>query len=194
MLALYIAAGIALFVVLVLLIPVDMALDLEAHESVKASMRVGWLFGLVQKDIGQRRRKKPEEKPKKKRKEKIKPLLSVLRTKGLPREVLKLTRQMLSCLEVKELDASIRVGLEDPADTGMMCSLLWPALVPLSSFGPVRLRIEPVFDEPTFEASLYGRIRLYPIQTVRPLLRLILSPPGWRTVRVMVVSRWKQKR
>ena len=71
MLALYIIAGIALFVVLVLFIPVDMALDLEAHENVKTRIRVGWLFGLFQKDIGQRRRKKPEEIPKKKRKEKV---------------------------------------------------------------------------------------------------------------------------
>ncbi len=190
MLALYIIAGIVLFVVLVLFIPVDMALNLEAHESVKARMRVGWLFGLVQKDMRQRRKKKPE----KKRKENIKPILSVLRTKGLPRGLLKLAGQMLSCLKVRELDAGLRVGLDDPVDTAMMYSLLCPALVPLSSFGPVRLRMEPVFDEPTFEASLYGKVRLYPIQTVGLLLRFILSPTGWRTVRVMVVSRWKQKR
>jgi len=186
-LAVYIIAGITLFITLVLLIPVDMALDLEAHENVKARMRVGWLFGLVQKDMRQRRKKKPE----KKRKKNIKPVLSVLRTKGLPRGLLKLAGQMLSRLKVRQMDAELKVGLDDPADTAMMCSLLWPALVPLSSFGPVRLRIEPVFDEPAFEASLHGKVRLYPIQTVGPVLRFILSATGWRTIRSMVVSRWK---
>ena len=187
MLALYIIAGIVLFVVLVLFIPVDMALNLEAHESVKARMRVGWLFGLVQKDMRQRRKEKPE----KKRKENIKPILSLLKTKGLPGGILRLIGQMFSRLKVRQMDAELRVGLDDPVDTAMMCSLLWPALVPLSSFGPMRLRIEPVFDEPAFEASLHGRVRLYPIQMVGPLLRLILSATGWRTIRSMVVSRWK---
>ena len=187
MLAVYIIAGITLFVVLVLFIPVDMALDLEAHESVKARMRVGWLFGVVQKDMRQLRKKKPE----KKRKKNIKPILSLLRTKGLPGGILRLIRQILNRLKVRQMDAELKVGLDDPGDTAMMCSLLWPALVPLSSFGPVRLRIEPVFTEPAFEASLHGRVRLYPIQMVGPLLHFILSATGWRTIRSIVVSRWK---
>jgi len=177
--------------VLVLSIPVDVALDLEAHESMKARVRVGWLFGLVWKDIGQRRKKISKGKPKKKRKEKIKPLLSVLRTKGLPRGILKLARQMMSCLKVRQLDADLRVGLDEPADTGIMWSVLWPALVPLGWFGPVRFRMEPAFNEPAFEASLCGKIRLFPIQVIGYLLWFVLSPTGLRMLKSVVASRWK---
>jgi len=183
-LALYIIAGIILFIILLLSIPVDMAFVLEAREDVKATARVGWLFGLVWKDMHRRKKKKP----KKERKRGMKPLLSVLRTKGLPGRILKLGRQILSCLKVRQLDADFRVGLDDPADTGILCSVLWPALVPLSSFSPMRFRMEPAFDEPAFEVSLHGRVRLFPIQMVWPLLCFVLSPTGWRTVRSMVVS------
>ena len=191
MLALYIIAGIALFIILVLSIPIDMAVDLETEENVKARMRVGWLFGLVWKDISGRRKKRPEKIVKKKRRIRIKSLFSVLRTKGLAGAIFKLARRMLSCLKIRQLDTELRLGLDDPFETGMMCSVLWPGLVPLSSVGPVRFRIEPAFDEPAFEVNLYGRLRLFPIQMVVPLLGFIISPTGWRTVRSVVVSRWK---
>lgn len=191
MLALYIIAGIILFIVLMLSIPVDISFGLEADENVKATARVRWLFGLVLKDIYPRKKKKPKKEPKKRRKGNLKSLLSLIRIKGLPRRVLKLTRQILGCLKVRQLDADLRVGLDDPADTGMMWSVLWPAFVPLTSSGPKRLKMEPVFDEPGFEVSLHGGVRLFPIQTVWPLLCFVLSPTGLRIVKSMVVSRWK---
>lgn len=190
MLAVYIIAGIILFIILMLSIAVDMAFDLETHNDVKVTMRVGWLFGLVWKDISRRKKKKP----KKKKERSIKPLLSVMRIKGLPRRLLKLVRQLLSCLKVRQLDADFRVGLDDPVDTGIMCSILCPALVLLNSFGPMRFRMEPAFDEPAFEGSLHGKIRLFPIQMVGPLLCFVLSPAGLRTLKLMVISRWKKKR
>ena len=190
MLALYIIAGIVLFIVLVLSIPVDMALDLEATERAGTKMRVGWLFGLFWKDIRGRRRKKPR----KKEKRDMKSFLSVLRVRGLPEGILKLTRRMLGTFKVRQMDVDIRLGLDDPADTGMMYSVLWPVFVPVSSFGPMNFRLEPAFDEPTFEASLRGRVRLYPIQMVGPVLRFVFSPTGLRAIRTMVVSRWKRKK
>lgn len=189
MLAVYIIAGIILFITLMLSIPVYMAFALEAHEDVKVTMRVGWLFGLVWKDIRRPKKKKPKKKEKS-----MKPLLYMLRTDGLPRRLLKLARQLLSCLKVRQLDADFRVGLDDPMGTGMMCSVVYPALVLLNSFVPMRLRMEPVFYEPAFEGSLHGRIRLFPIQMIGPILCFILSPTGLHTLKLMVTSSWKKKR
>ena len=190
MLALYIIAGIVLFIVLVLSIPVDMALDLEATERAGSKMRVGWLFGLFWKDIRGRRRKKPRKKGKRE----MRPILSMLRVRGLPEGILKLARRILGRFKVGQMDVDIRLGLDDPADTGMMYSVLWPLLVPVNPFGPVNFRLEPAFDEPTFEASLHGRARVYPIQMVGPVLRFVFSPTGWRAIKAMVVSRWKRKK
>jgi hypothetical protein len=189
LLAVYIIAGIILFITLILSIPVYMAFAIEAHEDVKVTMRMGWLFGLVWKDVRPRKKKKP-----KKKEGSIKPLLSMLRAKGLPRRLLKLARQLLRCLRIRQLDADFRVGLDNPADTGMMCSVLCPALALLNAFVPMRLRMEPVFYEPAFEGGLHGRITLFPIQMVRPLLCFAFSLTGLRTVKSMVISSWKKKR
>ena len=190
MLALYIVAGIVLFIILVLSIPVDMALDLEAPERAGTKMRVGWLFGLFQKEIRGRRKKKPRKKAKRD----MRPFLSMLRVRGLPEGILKLTRRILGRFKVGQMDVDIRLGLDDPADTGMMYSVLWPVLVPVSSCGPVNFRFEPAFDDPTFEASLHGRVRLYPIQMVGPVFSFVFSPTGLRAIKTMAVSRWKRKK
>jgi hypothetical protein len=190
-LALYIIAGVILFIVLMLSIPVDIKFDLATHEHAKAKIRIGWLFGLVWKDIRARKKQKPKEKPKKRSKRGIKSFLPLLRIKGLVGKILKLIRQILGCLKIKQLDVTSRVGLGDPFDTGMLCSVLWPALIPPSPSGKVRFRLEPVFSEFAFEASLQGWVRLFPIQLVWPLVSFVLSPTGLRLLKLMVVSRWK---
>ena len=189
MLAVYIIAGIILLLILMLSIPVEIVFDLEIAGEAKSRVRVGWLFGLVWKEI-RRGRKKP--KPKKKRS--LKPFLSLLRTRGLSGKLLKLVRQILSRIKVRQLDADLRVGLDDPVDTGLLCAIMWPAIASLSSSGPLRVRIEPSFAEPALEASVHGRTRLFPIEMVGPLLGFVLSLAGLRAARLMVVSRWRQRR
>jgi hypothetical protein len=168
-----------------------MTFDLATHEHVKAKIRIGWLFGLVWKDIRARKKKKPKEKPKKRRKRGVKSFLPLLRIKGLPGKILKLVRQIFGCLRIKQLDVALRVGLDDPFDTGMLCSVLWPTLIPPSPSGTVRFKLEPVFNQFAFEASLQGWVRLFPIQLVWLLVSFVLSPTGLRLLKLMVVSRWK---
>ena len=130
MLALFIVAGVILIVIFMLSIPIEMAFDFDVNEQVRSRMRVGWFFGLIWKDIG-RRRKKLEDKrkpEKKKRKKGIKPLLSLFRTEGVPGRLSKLVRKILSCLRIRQLDANLRIGLDDPADTAILCSMVWPVL------------------------------------------------------------------
>jgi len=188
-LALYIIASVMLFIILMLSIPVDMTFDLATREHDKAKIRIGWLFGLVGKDIRARKKKKP--KAKERRKRGIKSFLPLLRIKGLPEKVLKLVRQIFGCIRIKQLDVALRVGLDDPLDTGMLCSVLWPALIPPSPSDTVRLKLEPVFNQFAFEASLQGWVRLFPIQLVWLLVSFGLSPTGLRLFKLMVVSRWK---
>ena len=203
MLALYITAGIILFIILaVLLIPVDITLELETYGDGRATTRVGWLFGLVKKEIGTGKKKegkkKPpgkekeeKKKPEKKRKRDIKTFLSILRIKGLLSRLVKLGRGILGCFRVRELDADLRVGLDDPVDTGIMYGLLHAVLIPSNSPGATRLRIEPVYDRPAFEINLHGTIRVILIQIVSYLLCFVFSRAGLRAIWSMVVSRWR---
>ena len=190
MLALYIVAGIVLFILIVFSIPVDMGFDVGGPEAARSRMRVGWLFGLLGKEFG-RRRKKPKEKASKRKKKKrsAKPFLSLLVTKGVARGLLKLFRRILSGVRVRHLDARLRIGLDDPADTGMLYSALWPVLVPLTYNSSAKVRMELSFEEPALDLTARGRIRVFPIQMVWFVLLFALSPAGLRAMKRMVMRR-----
>ena len=133
MLALYIVAGVVLFILFVFSIPVDLAFDVGGLGAARSRMRVGWLFGLFGKEFG-RSGKEPQERASKRKEKKrsAKPFLSLLVTKGVARGLLKLARRIFSGVRVRHLDARLVIGLDDPADTGMLYSASWPALVPLT--------------------------------------------------------------
>ena len=188
MLALYIVAGIVLFILLVFSIPVDLAFDVGGPGAARSRMRVGWLFGLLGKEFGRRRKKPKERAPKRKKKRRsAKPFLSLLVTKGVARGVLKLSRRILSGVRVRHLDARLRIGLDDPADTGMLYSALWPVLVPLTSNSSAKVRMELSFEEPALDLTARGRIRVFPIQMVWSVLLFVLSPAGLRAMKRMVM-------
>ena len=192
MLALYIVAGIVLFILIVFSIPVDMAFDVGGPGAARWRMRVGWLFGLLGKEFGRRGKKPKERAPKPKKKKRrlsAKPFPSLLATKGVARGLLKLSRRILSGVRVRHLDARLRIGLDDPADTGMLYSALWPVLVPLTYNSSAKVRMELSFEEPALDLTARGRIRVFPIQMVWFVLLFALSPAGLRAVKRMVMRR-----
>ncbi|MBL7165247.1 MAG: DUF2953 domain-containing protein [Dehalococcoidales bacterium] len=200
MLALYIIAGIVLLVILLFSIPVDLAFDIVTYQKGGGRLRMGWLFGLVGKELlpGKKRRLQKVKKARKVERAKKKPdlalLIPVLRTRGLVDGVARLVRRMLRSLRVRELDASLRLGLPDPADTGLMYGFCWPAFAFRGSSSAVRFRMEPAFEGPVFEASLQGAVRVFPAQVAANAVRFVVSPPGLRVIRLMVVSRWKKRK
>ena len=147
MLALYIVAGIVLFILFVISIPVDVAFDVGGPGAAKSRMRVAWLFGLLGKQLGRSGKNRIEEvgkdpaarrpahvavdpvgldgteEPKergskrKKKRRNAKPLLSLLMTEGVATGLLKLSRRILRSVRVRHLEARLAVGLDDPVDT-----------------------------------------------------------------------------
>ena len=202
MLALYIVAGVVLFILLVLSIPVDMAFDVGGPGVARLRMRVGWLFGLLGKEFGQRikkleerasvnKKKKPKERTSKTKKKKwsAKPLPSLLMTKGVAKGLLKLSRRIIGGVRVRHLDARLVIGMDDPADTGMLYSALWPVLVPLTNNSSAKVRMELSFEEPALDLTGRGRIRVFPIQMVWSVLLFALSPAGLLMMKRMVMRR-----
>ena len=129
MLTLYLVVGIVLFFTLILSIPIEMAFD-TGRTGAKA--RVGWAFGLLWKDVGGER-KKPKKPKKKRRRPGAKTFLIFLDTRGCVGGLLKLARRIIGGIRVKQLDAHLRMGLDDPADTGMLYSVMLPMPQPTSS-------------------------------------------------------------
>ncbi len=201
MLALYIVAGIFLFIILLLSVPVDLAFNVRTYGDGKSVVRISWLFGLVGKDLlpakkpaKKKPRKKPRETAKRDRRADLGFFLSLLSTRGLPRGVLLLLRRTMGSLHVRSLDAALRLGLDDPADTGMLYSVLWIPLAFGGKLGPARLSVVPAFEGQTFELSLEGSVRIFPAQMVGNMLRFVLSPASVRIIALMVRTRWRKRK
>ena len=191
MLVLYVVVGVVLFTVLILSVPVEMAFD-TGRPGAKA--RIGWAFGLLWKNVGGKRKKKPAKPRVKKRKAGARAFLPLLTTRGVASGLLKLARRIIRGVRIRRLNARLRMGLDDPADTGMLYSVIWPVLIPLSYAGQSNVRLDLCFDEEVLDFTGRGHVRIIPAQMIWAVLLFGLSPAGLRVVRRMVVSRWRSKR
>ena len=155
-------ASLAVLVILVLCVPLEMVVRLDADGRPRFRMRLVWLFGLVSKEIT-KVKKKPEEerrvtegkrKPRK-RKIKARTILEILRTRGLLKQLKRLLKDILRRLKIRDLAADITVGLGDPANTGLLFALIGPATFFLGSSRIHDIRVQPSFeDEAVFKLTL----------------------------------------
>jgi hypothetical protein len=159
-----------------------------------------WFFGLVSKEIT-RGKKVPEEekgvakgkqKPGKRR-IKARSIFQILRTRGLLKQLKRLLQDILKCLKIRDLKVNLRIGLDDPADTGLLLALIGPATFFLGSSRVHEIRVQPSFeDEAVFEGYLHGAVRLVPIQLTIPFLRFVFSLAAIRTAKTLVLAKWKR--
>jgi hypothetical protein len=200
-------AGLAALFILVLCVPLGITLRLDVYGRPKLRLKLTWLFGLVGKEVSKGKKKpgkeKPEEKkamvegrPKtKRRKGEAKLIFNLLRTKGLPRKIINLVTGIFRPLKIRDFGADFRIGLDNPADTGLLFAAIGPAFLLLNSTFPHRIRMQPSFaDEAVFEGYLHGTLRLRPIQLIIPVLGLVFSPPAFRVIKTLAWSKWKRKR
>ena len=194
-------AGLAALVTLLLCVPIDLVFHTKIEGKIKSSLRLVWLFGLVSKDCIQTK-KKPQEESNIEQEQKssdwtqgIRITLEVIRIKGLLEQLGRLIKRIIRHIRVRELVANLKVGLDNPADTGLLFAFAAPFNLLLSYFSPHRIRIEPSFASDTLiEGRLYGTVRLRPVQLAVPLLGFAFSFPTLRAVKKLVLYKWKRKR
>jgi hypothetical protein len=208
-------AGLAALFIIVLCVPLGITLRLDVYGRPKFRLKLTWLFGLVSRQVSKGKKKpgkkeKPEEKevmvegrPKtKRRKGEAKLIFNLLRTKGLPRKIINLVTGIFRPLKIgdfgadfRDFGADFRIGLDNPADTGLLFAAIGPAFLLLSSAFPHRMRMQPSFaDDALFEGHLHGTLRLRPIQLIIPVLGLVFSLPAFRAMKTLAWSKWKRKR
>ena len=205
--------GSALLILLLLFILLALLLlapiDLEGRVSIggdrpETRMRIGWLFGRLHKDVSRSDEREPSEKGEEQAPEKgegeveedKKPkggrsspriALEVLRTEGFLGNLARLLRGLFGAIQARSLKIDIKLGLPDPAETAEAVGLLWAAMIPLEALTPVSAKIEPSFSEETLAGSAEGRMRIWPIKIIPPLIVFLLSPPiwkaGWKAIR-----------
>jgi hypothetical protein len=182
-----IALLLVLFLALLLSVPLEFVLHVRTGEERRTRVAVRWLFGIVRKDIYSKKRK--PKKPAKERKRKYRGFPSFLRSREIILRLVRLLLELLAQVRVRQIAASLRVGLGDPADTGILYGLLCAGLSSLNFPPKAGVRVEPVFDQALFEATADGTVRVYPITLFPACLRFAFSPELWWAVGRKVFKR-----
>jgi hypothetical protein len=201
LLAIAILVSLAALITLLLCVPLYLVFQTKIDGKPKFSMRLIWLFGLVSHEL-RRGEKRPAEEETTEHKQKqrdwtwrIRVASEVLRTKGLLRQCVSLAKRIRRHINIKELVANFNVGLDNPADTGLLFAFIAPVNLLLRYFSPHRISIEPSFaGETIIEGHLYGSVRVRPIQLALPLMGFAFSLSTLRAAKKLVLSKWKRKK
>jgi len=194
-----ILAGLAGLVILVLCVPLDMAFRVDVYGRPKLRLRLVWLFGLVSKELSREKKKAEEkkvlkEKPKKKRRARFGAIFEILKVRGLLAQFKSLVKGIVRSFRISQLEADFKIGLDNPADTGLLLAVIGPATLFLNRSFPHQIRVQPSFTEAVFEGFSSGNLSLRPIQLVPPLVRFIFSLATIRVLKILALTKWKRKR
>ncbi len=195
-------ASLVALIVLTLSLPLDLRVYIDVYGRPKFRMRLSWLLGLVSKEIAGKK-KKPKDKKEVDKDERVfkdgrlrvRTILEILRVRGLLKQIKILLKDIFRLPKIRDFVADLKVGLGDPADTGLLLAIIGPTTYFLDSYFPSRIKVQPSFsDEAVLEGSLHGALRLKPIQFIPPLSRFIFSLPTMRVLKILVVTKWKRKK
>jgi hypothetical protein len=144
-----------------------------------ARIELAWLFGAWRSDL-----RRPGSASRGRRR--APPARWVLLWRGDHADrLLRLARSLRRAVRVKELCVRARVGLGDPAETGMLMGWAAPLLVVARAVPGMDVRIEPDFVSSVLEGEARGELRACPLLVLPPLLRFALSPGTLRSLRAL---------
>ena len=189
-------AGLVGLVLLLLAIPVNVDFQLEGVESFGGRVGVRWLFGLVRVRFPFPRPGTPhrrgEDDPAAARARKGstgldrgRDVLAALRQVAFRRRVGRLAGDLVRAIQLHRVRLLVRLGLGDPADTGLLWAVVGPVNAMTQSLD-ADIRIEPDFLEPVLEFQAEGSVRVVPLRLVLLAIGFALSPPtfrAWHTLR-----------
>jgi hypothetical protein len=193
--------SLAILITLLLCIPLELVFRANIEGRPKFSLRLVWLFGLVIRELKQTK-KRAEEKTVSEYEgkpgdwtQRLRVAFEILQTKGLLKQLRSFIKRIFRQIKVRELTANLKVGLDNPADTGLLFAFIAPLNLAINYFLPHPIKIQPSFTEESFITGyLYGAVRLWPIQLAASLIAFAFSMPTLRTAKKLVSYKWRRKR
>lgn len=205
--------GLIIFLLLfiaLLAIPVTLKFQVSWQQALKSHFSLEWAFGLVRVRIPAPQPKTPtldsehaakknghyiRSPSKRKRTSKSKRsrwssrnkkrVLAIVRQPSFRRRGIRFISDFWHAIHKRDVCLRMRIGLDDPADTGQMWAFVGPVAGMLANIREASIDITPEFIEPTFELDSSGNIRIIPLQLIYLTIGLILSPPIWRGMLLM---------
>ncbi|RLC93790.1 MAG: hypothetical protein DRI40_08315 [Chloroflexi bacterium] len=180
-------AGVVAVTAILLVVPVDVDFSVERETDFRSRARVKWMFGLIGKEIGGRRNEKKGKQ--KEHRLNLRSLLAAMTTGGFPHKLLAFAKDAARALKIRELEANLRVGLGDPAETGMLFSAIAPTMFFIRSWPSVDVNVEPDFEQKRFQGYCKGAIRTIPLSFARAFIPFVFSKTTIRAFRAMLRDR-----
>lgn len=185
---------VALIVLLLLLlaIPISLTFAVSLKEKVQGDFELRWAFGLVRIRNPSFASNIRASKPKKRKRKQVrsdrparpgKNFIAVIQQRSFRRRIYKYGRELWRAVRKRDINFRLRVGFDDPADTGLLWAVFGPLSVMLSNMRETVIAIEPIFHETLFEFEGRGNIRLVPLHVLYLTLGLIFSPSVWQAAR-----------
>jgi hypothetical protein len=171
-------------IIALLAIPFDIKFKIQRREEFHSDVAVQWLFGIVRFNIPSQRTQKLEKKPHKikKIKKTRKKAANVSAAKDLlwnarfRYRVFKFVKDLLHIIHIAGFYIRLRLGLDDPADTGRLWAWLGPLAVFLSSLSNSMVQLEPDFQTEIVYLDSSGRMRIVPLQVFFTVFAFLFSP------------------
>ena len=179
-------------VVLLLAVPVDFVFRIQRRESFRAEVFVGWMYGLLRFRMPSRRPRPPRPKPPKKRAAQVRfarRLMAIFRGAAFRNRLLRFGGDLLKSVRVRACDLRLRMGMDDPADTGYLWAVAGSLTGALAVNPRVSVTLDPSFVAACFEADAQGTVRFIPIQLVYLSVLFLLSPATSGAVWMLVRTR-----
>lgn len=186
------AAAVFLLLLMALLaIPITLRFRISWRESFKQDIRLQWAFGLVHLRIDRprskgtpRRQRKPRRKaqPREHARGRGRNLLGALGQRRFRRRILRFARDLWRAVHKRDVRLRVRIGLDDPADTGQLWAVLGPLAGMLATLREPSVIVEPAFAPPTFALDTSGSVRIIPLEAIYLAVGLLSSPSFWRGI------------
>lgn len=189
--------GVAVFLVLLiglLAIPVSVTFQVSWPRAFQDNIELKWAFGLVSLGFPSDRSQAPstQEEILEQRLEHVGSssrknhnILPLIRQKVFRRRIIKFVCDLWHAFHKRDIICRLRIGLGDPADTGLLWSFIGPVAGILANFKDASFEFEPEFIDTTFELDSSGSIRFIPLQIIYLIIGMLLSPSVWQGLNLM---------
>lgn len=183
-----------LLITALLAVPVTLTFQVSLQQEFRRDISLLWLFGLVRLRLsppkpkstisngGKQAQKQGRTGRSFRHKRNIH---AVVRQKSFRRRLSKFIRDLWHAVQKKDICMHIRIGLDDPADTGQLWSVVGPVAGIFANTNEASIEIEPDFLSETFTLDGSGNIRLVPLRMIFLFAGILLSPPVWQGIKQM---------
>lgn len=180
-----------LLVLALLAVPVDLRFRLERERSWRGECEIAWLFNLVHTTVtgdgetGSTRERRAKSRKASSRGPSSTNILDAIRDRRIRRHLVRALRRFIKACRFSDLLLRLRVGLDDPADTGRLLGMTAPVTAALACYDVQAIVIEPDFSKENLQLYGHGKLRIIPVELIWLTLRFTCSPVSLRLIRVL---------